>query len=414
MGRVIVTVFCGRQDRTSILLGYLRRLCDAGKVDEVHLWDYCRQEADRRWLRGLGASLRYTAPIDDYVGEVGLVGARMHRFRVQARTNARALFVSEGGAEHELFIGDRSCEFRAGNTILCPSRCALAPFPAWSDVVVSWTPTSTSVSVNGQKPTSFERPRGFDPVKAFHSGDGCCWDIPAHTEPFLRYFSAEPHSVNKWRSYYRYYYDRRDSDFSDTIIKCDDDVVAVDTEHFSDFVRFREQNPQHLLVFPNIVNNGIAAFYQQQNGAIPKALMVLERPRTNGSLWESAAKCAALHSHFLSDPTRFAYDGFHVLEPPLRFSINFFAILPKDLVCFESVGDDDEHFLAVDTCVRLGRTKCVYNGMYVSHLSFFSQESGLDTASLLASYEALLDSSARRDKKNDVYNLSASVFALAI
>lgn len=369
------------------------------------MWDYCRQADDQRWLRGLGLPLRYTATTHDYVGEVALVGAQEHRFRVQAQTNVHVLFVSAEGAEHELFMGNACTEFRVGRGDSASDRvnttspsARLAPNAAWSDVVVAWTPTTTTVAVNGQDPFTFARPANFDPTKAFHStgfGHDGCWEIPAQTYPHFRYFLANPTSTHQWHSYYQYYYNRRDTLFADTIIvKCDDNVVAIDTQHFGDFIQFRRQNPQHLLVFPNIVNNGVAAYYQQQNGAIPTELMQLELPPTCGSLWESAAKCAALHAHFLSDPSRFAYAGSHVLPPHLRFSINFFAILPKDLVFFADAHVDDERDLSVNLCVQHGRTKCVFNGCYVSHLSFYSQEAGMNTGDLIAAYTALLASTA--------------------
>lgn len=49
--RVIVTCFAGRRENLEILMPLLDRLQQAGHVDEVHLWDFTRQQEDARWLR---------------------------------------------------------------------------------------------------------------------------------------------------------------------------------------------------------------------------------------------------------------------------------------------------------------------------------------------------------------------------
>ena len=57
--RIILTIFCGRRDRMEILLKYLEKLHEIGILDEVHLWDYCRQQTDREWLYNLDRSNLY-------------------------------------------------------------------------------------------------------------------------------------------------------------------------------------------------------------------------------------------------------------------------------------------------------------------------------------------------------------------
>lgn len=248
--RVILSIFCGRQDRTPILLTYLVKLHEAGHLDEVHLWDYCKSEKDREWLNSVASS----------------------------------------------------------------------------------------------HPTLF------------------------------RIFAG----VRRWHSYYEHYHKLFSSDDEKVIlIKCDDDVVSIDVDHFTDFLDFRIDNPDYFLVFPNIVNNGVAAYHQQQNGVIPTDLMELELPLICGSLWESKKKCLDLHYLYLDDPSKFAYAGHVEVDPPHRVSINFFAVSNKHIrMGFgdERAGADDEHFLSVEFCIENNVKKAIFNGMHVSHLTFHRQD----------------------------------------
>ena len=63
-GRVIFTVFAGRRRFMHILMGYVQPLLQEGVVDEVHIWDYCKDAADREYLKGLttSAALRVMTP----------------------------------------------------------------------------------------------------------------------------------------------------------------------------------------------------------------------------------------------------------------------------------------------------------------------------------------------------------------
>eukprot|EP00962_Isochrysis_galbana_P031464 scaffold10253_cov124-Isochrysis_galbana.AAC.17 len=51
MGQVIFTIFAGRKRFLSILWMYVRQLLSNQEVDSVHVWDYCRNAADRDFLR---------------------------------------------------------------------------------------------------------------------------------------------------------------------------------------------------------------------------------------------------------------------------------------------------------------------------------------------------------------------------
>ncbi len=51
--KIIATTFAGRQDRMSLLVEYMKKAIQGGLVDEWHIWDFCRKDADRQWIKTL-------------------------------------------------------------------------------------------------------------------------------------------------------------------------------------------------------------------------------------------------------------------------------------------------------------------------------------------------------------------------
>ena len=453
--RVVLSVFMGREDRASLLLRYVDRLHAMGLVDEAHLWDYTRKEADRTWLASLGAPLLSTPDRYDYVGKTAVDGEL--RFRVQAAHDVHVRLES-GSAALELVLGgsgNTCCAVRdgAGREVARDVQLRLAP-DAWNDVVVSCPMGMCTVTVNGAAWSTGVRMEAIASA-AFCTCRGAkgAWDFPAAAGTPYRYCkpltnaevhadiravreaaamparsagglpppgwsqpkrgmrhalpkrSADPFEPSgppvpvhaepyvHWTSCYEFYHEHRDSLFARSILlKADDDVVCIDTAHFADFLQFRVDNPQHFLVFPNVVNNGVAAHYQQLAGAVPATELQLELPPDGlcGSLWASADQCRRLHELFLADPHAFSYNGHVELPPALRFSINFFALLSESLAWYAGAGMDDEHALTVAIPSAQGFTKAIFNGCSVCHLSFYKQhEDGLDEAALVEKYAAL-------------------------
>jgi hypothetical protein len=78
-------------------------------------------------------------------------------------------------------------------------------------------------------------------------------------EPTLR----PPGPTSSIGQFYRHCVD------DDTIyIRFDDDVVFIEPDFFPKFLRFRVENQQYFLVFPNIINNAVCTYIQAARGAI--------------------------------------------------------------------------------------------------------------------------------------------------
>jgi len=203
----------------------------------------------------------------------------------------------------------------------------------------------------------------------------------------------EVHNKNSWREYYQHYTKERYPNH--IIIKCDDDIVYLDVERFEAFLEHRRALPNHLLLFPSIVNNGVCAFYQQLSGLLPTdQIGVLPFETTYGRLWSDGALAQQVHEYFIGHEAewRAKTAALTVREVPFanRISINFFAILSKDLPIFQRVIDDDEAELSIQMPLAFGRPHAIDQSFLVSHLSFYSQRStGLDEVALIKAYHRL-------------------------
>ena len=52
MSRICI-VFAGREDRMQILMHYLNKALKEKKLDEIHLWNYSRNDSDTTWVNSL-------------------------------------------------------------------------------------------------------------------------------------------------------------------------------------------------------------------------------------------------------------------------------------------------------------------------------------------------------------------------
>jgi len=197
-----------------------------------------------------------------------------------------------------------------------------------------------------------------------------------------------------WLEYYAHYTQARYPNH--VIIKCDDDIVYVDVEAFPKFVEHRLALSNHLLMFANIVNNGVCAFYQQSCGLLPRdAVGAMPFDTTYGKLWGNGEIAQRIHEYFIEHEPEWKARSptLPVREYPVgnRFSINFFAILSKDLNVFQLVKHDDEAELSYLMPLVIKRPHCVDMSFFVSHLSFYKQRNApaLDEPGLIKQYHQL-------------------------
>jgi len=144
-----------------------------------------------------------------------------------------------------------------------------------------------------------------------------------------RFIFFSVNNKHSWKEYYQYYAHRQ-KQFQDSImIKLDDDIVYLDINKFSNFIKFRREHSNFFIVSANVINNGVCAYFQQKHGCIPKELMELEYPSNGfcGSLWENGEKAYQLHQYFINHSDCFSWQGYTAFSD--RLSINFISWLGK-------------------------------------------------------------------------------------
>ena len=417
-GKTILTTFAGRRDRMALLTRYARAALARGIVDEWHVWDFARDPADARWLREEFPSVRMTPGhgLEYFSAPVRLrpgAEAGMLRCSVAATSDVHIGLrrLSGEGPSYEIVLGgwsNQACAIRVFDDpaqLVEPERrhaeiavqTAATPnlLPEWgfADVGVTVRPDGLAALVNGRVAIAHQVPIPAGEFSVlYRSGFGADaeWRFagePAHGAYLFKSTPTRPFYL----PYYRHYARQLPSYEDDIFLKCDDDIVFIDMDGLRRFIAFRHANPQYFMLSANVVNNGVCAYFQQENGVFPRAALDLELPPNGlcGSLWESGAKAAALHDIFLRDPGAFLAAGETVTEWNARLSINFIALRGADFVHVPDLMEDDEHFLSYGGRVRSRRPNAIYHPFTVAHLTFLTQEHAFDHARILAGYAAL-------------------------
>ena len=419
--RTVLTCFAGRQSCMRVLLRYVRRLLDAGAIDEFHAWNFSRQASDDAWLWSQFVKPHpagvVNTPDGTYVPlDLTLVRDVPTKLFVRGRSDAHIKLVATGAASEccELVLGGwanakSAIRRRVQGAAVQERGGAVLDAGGWVPVTLCVRDGALHVDVAGVA-DAFQMPLedgggaadGYNVHVAGWPGAPCMWsDRPHAVDSGLvddRMQLMHVHNRGSWAEYYRFYNRARYPNPTDVIIKCDDDIVYIDVDTFGRHMQFRRAHPEFLLVFPGIVNNEMCAFYQQQAGLIPADSVgpMHGEPGGSGSLWKDGHKTARLHAHFCSTSADFRARSAllpHVVVPiDYRVSINFFSVLARDLDVFQMVGADDEEWLTQKLPGALRRAHAFDLTHVVAHLSFFKQlETGLDRDAALKGYEALAD-----------------------
>lgn len=143
-----------------------------------------------------------------------------------------------------------------------------------------------------------------------------------------KYKIFRPKNPNKkWVYYYNYYYNMHRNE-NDVIIKSDDDILYIDINKFEDFIK--NMNP-NCINFPNIVNNDVCAYYQQQCNIhslftydIGNKINEVGNKNPLSEWYTDFNKACEIHKIFLDNPNIFSVNNEFYYSN--RISINFFAI----------------------------------------------------------------------------------------
>lgn len=198
----------------------------------------------------------------------------------------------------------------------------------------------------------------------------------------------------------------------DTVyVRFDDDIVFVELESFDDFIRFRLENPDYLVVYPNIINNTGIAFKQQQLGIIPKTTpMIGQIVADNGApewnrggfhpcdakAWADVAFCEHIHKWLIYN----ANDRFLSIYKFKLWELEHYETVSINSCSW--IGSGSPNQFLMDTKAEEGeivyylpkkhnKINCVYGGFIVSHYAFYPQKSHLDVKNIDKMYNDLSD-----------------------
>ena len=407
MKKIAIT-FAGRKDRMANQVKYMNEFLKAGVLDEWHIWNFSRNAHDNNWLINSFSknSECYTsASLVNYLEIVNTVKTDF-RISVKAASDAHILLNLGANEQVELVFG----AFENSKSILrnfTNEPYALHKHPLFSvdaslheennDIRLRITKGELVAVLNNA--TIFKYATSADCINriAIHTGYGSSgvWQYERENSK-IKLIHANSRGYDGFKNCYRYYCA---SEFYDAIfVKMDDDIIYCDNENIDGFIKAVTKSNELAIWSANVLNNGVCAYFQKENGYYGDNKFDFEYPRKGlwGTLWESAQLCAKLHQYFIENTSIVlqkarASTELIVLPREDRFSTNFVAfkypIMIMMALAYElTKNNDDEHLMTVSLPALFGLKKYIVQKLIVSHLSFFKQDESLRAAEIIDQY----------------------------
>ena len=391
----ILTIFAGRKMNLEILIQYLQKAIDNHILDEIHFWNYARNPDDEIYIKSI-SNLKRTSSSGG--GIYNQIFTPIINNRFSFKTVAKNDVHVKLSDVYEIVLGgfDNRISLIRKNDIEVHRL-------EQSDVVTIENSTEFTIEIIDKTLTILKNNISFMTYEMdelfeikdifFKTGHGSIGDFSYEMVRNPQFFFMDTCNKNIWRDYYQHYIHDKYSD--DVIIKCDDDIVFIDLVKLPKFIDFVKNN-EYNVVFANTINNGVAAYYQQNKyGLIPFDLMELEYPKggLEGSLWADGKKAERLHRFFLENYKTFLDYPYpeEIIKIDTRFSINFFGCKGCKWWEISNGWMDDEHNITVFFVKNYNYKNVLYTDLYVSHLSFYKQvETGIDLNSLRELYTSFV------------------------
>jgi len=394
----IVSIFSGRKPNIEILKKYLAKALELNIIHEVHFWNNTRNSHDEDYLKTISNLKRTSSSgAGNYILITPIIQNNSFNLNVKASNDIHIkltnLFLD---TEYEIVIGgwnNTKSAVRENNKEICNLiQNNVADENNNNNFEFCIDGNILNITKNNELLISVRIKDNFIINKIyFKTGHNSVADLSYNTTQNKCFYFMDT-CEKSWKNYYSYYNDKKFE--NDIIIKCDDDIVFIDLYKLPKFIDFIRKN-DYDLVFANIINNGVSAYFQQNKyNLIPKEIMDLEYPPNGacGSLWESGKKAELLHDYFTKNYKKFLdYEYNNEIIPiNTRFSINFFGYKGKNWHKIKDCYVDDECMLTIDYVSNRKFNNILYSDFYVSHLSYFMQNnSGINLNKLIDVYNEL-------------------------
>ncbi len=154
-----------------------------------------------------------------------------------------------------------------------------------------------------------------------------------------KYVLFEPPHTDEKKGYYYQHYSRYMKE-NEILIKCDDRIVYLDVDNFRTFI---DNIKEDGLYFPNIINNDVCAYFQQEEGSHNLFNYKVDREKLKELISKSGEvnylsdwhreydKADKIHRMFLKNKKRFLQDVEEnkMIEYGNHFNLNIFGITAK-------------------------------------------------------------------------------------
>lgn len=395
--RKIFTVFAGRRNNIDIQKKYLDKALEMGILDQVHYWNLTRNKSDEDYLRQISNLSRSSSTNFNYFQIFTSIKSNSFELNVKA-SNDIHIKISNGLNDYEIVLGGwsntKSVVRENGNEIFSVRTIGICNPNKYISIRISCSDNKLYVWVDADNLITVWIDTFIIKNIYFKTAHGSVGMLKYEQVQNNGYYLMDT-CVKNWSNYYQWYVDREYE--SDIIFKSDDDVIFFDLNKFPKYIDWIDSN-DYDLVFANIINNGVSAYFQQNKlDLIPRSLMNLEYPVGGecGTLWESGTKAETLHNYFISNYLKFISSDFggKFYKIDTRFSINFFGYKGKNWHKIKNLGlGDDEYNLTVEGVKKKGFNNVFYADFIVSHLSFWKQEAtGINSQALRERYDKLAD-----------------------
>ena len=396
--KTILTIFAGRESNINILRKYLQKALELNIIHEVHFWNNTRNISDENYLKTI-SNLKRTSSSDggNYILITPLIENNSFELNVKASHNIH-IKITNNYTEYEIVLGgwnNTQSVIRENNNEICNlQKSDIADGKFINQFKITIDNNILHILKNNELLMSQKIIDTFEISKIyFKTGHGCIGELSYNTTQNNGFYFMDT-CEKSWKNYYQYYSSNEFEYEYSTIIKCDDDIIFIDLSKLPKYIEFVKNN-EYDLVFANTINNGVAAYYQQNKyNLIPNELMNLEYPRNGecGSLWENGKKAENLHNYFIENYKKFLNYEYNneIIQIKSRFSINFFAFKGRNWHKIRDCYIDDEYNLTVNYVNNRNFKNILYTDFYVSHLSFYKQnETGIDLNILIEKYNKL-------------------------
>ncbi|MDR0738796.1 MAG: hypothetical protein LBF33_01420 [Oscillospiraceae bacterium] len=377
--KIIATVFAGRKKYMSILVPYLEKLKEAGQIDEVHFWQFTKNDEDVKYLESISNIHKTSSEFDEYRTIHPKITDNCLNLKIKAKDNC---FIRIN-KRIEVNIERNSVSLRReGLEIASWEGNFLDPN---NFVELKIKIENNKLYVGKILSTEFENSE--IEIVEVHTGNGNdgYWDYEEGTNLNYSLLDSRYRTTCHWAEAYAYYLDY---DF-DILIKTDDDIVFIDRNRFKEFTTYIQNNSQHTCVIPNLVNHACSLFYNNKNNLIPDDILGESyknkaSPNDIFNYFKDGEEAVKIHNYFLNNISKFTENDIAPINLNECFpSICMFGINKINFMRLFSHIESDRKEFDDERYIDLQAGNMLYPRFVAFHYQFGPQmKSGLTEESL--------------------------------